>query len=281
MLGLLELALRDGARDDPGAGVDVRLAVLEHRAADGDRGVHVAVVSEVADRAAVQAAALLLGRGDELHGAHLRGTGQRARREDGAQRIERVQVRLEPALDVGHEVEDVAVLLHLHVLADRHGPGSRHPADVVAPEVDQHHVLRALLRVALEALGQELVLALILAARQRAGDGMRGDPVALDLQQQLRRRADDLELRRSHEEQVRARIDAAEGPVQADPVEHRPGRGVEREAERLAPGEDDLDRLATGDRVLGHLDRPDVLVAPERGLDRTGQAQRPSHRAGW
>ena len=57
MLGLLELRLGNGSGDDPGARVDVRLAVLEDRAPDRDRGVEVAVVAEVADSAAVQAAA--------------------------------------------------------------------------------------------------------------------------------------------------------------------------------------------------------------------------------
>ena len=43
----------------------------------------------------------------------------------------------------------------------------------------------------------------------------------------------------------------------------RPGRQVER----LASGEDDLDRLAGGDRVLGGLDGPDVGVPSEARLD--------------
>ena len=65
---------RSGTRagDDPGARVDVGLAVLEDRAPDGDRRVEVAVVAEVADRAAVQPAALALRGGDQLHRPDLR-----------------------------------------------------------------------------------------------------------------------------------------------------------------------------------------------------------------
>src|SRR3954452_17948650 len=58
VLGLLELLLGHGARDDPCARVDVRLAVLEDGAPDRDRGVEVPVVSEIADRAAVEPATL-------------------------------------------------------------------------------------------------------------------------------------------------------------------------------------------------------------------------------
>ena len=148
VLGLLELAFRDGPGDDPGARVDVGLALLEDRAADGDRGVEVAVVAEVADGAAVQPAALALGGRDELHRADLGRARERAGREDRAERVERVELGLEPRLDVRDEVEDVAVALDLHVLADRHGPRPRDAAEVVAPEVDEHHVLGALLGVA-------------------------------------------------------------------------------------------------------------------------------------
>ena len=151
-------------------------------------------------------------------------------------------------------------------------PGAAHPAEVVAAEIDEHHVLGALLRVLLELLGQDLVLAGVGAARPRAGDRVGGQLVALGLEQQLRRGADDLELRRPDEEQVRARVDAPERAVQADAVERRAGRRVGRQVERLAAREHDLDRLAGRDRVLGDLDRVDVLVAPEARLDRRRRA---------
>ena len=168
MLGLLELLLRDARRDDPRAGVDVRPAILEDGAPDRDRGVEVAVVAEVPDRPAVQAPALALGGRDQLHRPDLRRARERAGREDRPERVEGVEVRLQPALHVADEVQDVGVALHLHVLADRHRPGAGDPADVVAAEVHEHHVLGALLRVPLELLGEDRVLALVRAARPRA-----------------------------------------------------------------------------------------------------------------
>ena len=94
-------------------------------------------------------------------------------------------------------MEDVAVALDLHVLAHGDGPGPGDPPDVVAPEVDEHHVLGPLLRVALELLGEQRVLAGVCAARPRPGDRVGREPVALDLEEQLGRGADDLEARAS------------------------------------------------------------------------------------
>jgi hypothetical protein len=150
-------------------------------------------------------------------------------------------------------------------------PGSRHAAKVVAPEVDQHHVFGALLRVALELLGEDGVFALIGPARSGAGDGVGRQLVPLDLEEQLRGRADDLERGRPHEEQVRAGIDPAERPVQADAIDGRPGRWIDGHRERLATREHDLDGLACGDRVLGHLDGVDVLLTAEADVRRAGQ----------
>src|SRR4029078_7682630 len=148
-----------------------------------------------------------------------------------------------------------------HVAADGDGARPGNPAQVVAAEVDQHHVLRPLLRVALELLGEERVLRLVLAARRGARDGVGRQAVALDLEQELRARPDDLERRYPDEAQVRAGVDPAERAVEVDPGQRRVRAGTQREVERLAPGEDDLDRLARRDRVLRDLDSSLVLLA--------------------
>ena len=268
VLGLLELALRDRPGDDTSPRVDVGLAVLEHRAADRDRGVQVAVVAQIPDGAAVQAAPFALRGGDQLHRPDLGRARQRAGREDRPERVERVELGSQAALDVADQVEHVAVALDLHVLADGDRPRTSDAAKVVAAEVDQHHVLGSLLRIGLELLGEERVLAGVRPARPRAGDRVGRQAIALDLEEQLGRGADDLVARGAHEEEIRAGVDSPQRPVQPDPIEGRAGRRVGRQLERLPPGQHDLDRLARRDRVLGHLDRVDVLVAAEAGLDR-------------
>ena len=107
-------------------------------------------------------------------------------------------------------MEDVAVALDVHVLRDGHGPGPRDAAQVVAPEVDEHHVLGALLRVALELLGEDLRPRRRGATGAGAGNRVGRQLVAIDLEEELRAGPDDLERGHPDEEQVRARVDAAQ-----------------------------------------------------------------------
>ena len=63
----------------------------------------------------------------------------------------------QPALDVGHQVHDVRVALDLEQARRPHGAGLADAGQVVAGEVDEHHVLGALLLVGGE-LGRERVV---------------------------------------------------------------------------------------------------------------------------
>ena len=51
------------------------------------------------------------------------------------------------AAHAGDHVDDVRVELHAHELVDAHAARHAHAPQVVAPEVDEHHVLGALLLV--------------------------------------------------------------------------------------------------------------------------------------
>ena len=134
----------------------------------------------------------------------------------------------------------MAVPLDLHVLAHGHRPGPSDPAQVVPPEVDEHHVLGAFLGIALELIAEQRVLALVRAPRTGPGDRVGRQPVPDDLEQELGAGADDLVRRHPDEEQVRAGIDASEGPVQPDAVEgaarHRWAGGRASGVVRAPPG---------------------------------------------
>ena len=172
------------------------------------------------------------------------------------------------ALDVGHEVEDVAVALDLHVLADGDGARPRDPPEVVPAEVDQHDVLRPLLRVALELLGEELVLALASAPRGRVpaiGWVVRRSPSTWRRSSGLAPTTSNDGVRTKNRYGLGlTRRRARYRPI---PSIGRPVGRVGRQVERLAPGQDDLDGLAGRDRVLRDLDRVDVGVAPEARVD--------------
>ena len=78
------------------------------------------------------------------------------------------------------------------------------PADVVAAEIHEHHVLGLFLLIAPQLLGQALILVRRRAAPPRAGDRMRLDVPSLHAHEHLRRRADDGLAAHADEEHVRA-----------------------------------------------------------------------------
>ena len=124
------------------------------------------------------------------------------------------------------------VALDAEGLGDLHAAGLRNAADVVARQVDQHHVLGALLRVGQQLGLQRLVLLGCGPARTRAGDGPHGDDLAglltragrvrrarkgggqLLTHQDLRRRAHDLEVPHVVVVHVGAGVERAQRPVQ-------------------------------------------------------------------
>ena len=107
-------------------------------------------------------------------------------------------------------------------------PGRLTRADVVAPEVDEHDVLGALLLVGAQVGLQFRVLPGGVAARSRAGYRVGSDPAVLDLYQQLGGGADDLEAVQVQVVHVRGRVDGAQGAVYLE------GVGGGRAAETLA-----------------------------------------------
>ena len=131
--------------------------------ADRDAEIQIAGEVEIADRAGVDAAAIGLELGDDLHRAHLRRARHRARRETGDQRVEPILIVGELAFDDRDQVHDVRVLLEPHELRHAHGAELRHAAQVVAAEIDEHHVLGALFLVPLQLFGEPRVFLVGLA----------------------------------------------------------------------------------------------------------------------
>ena len=172
-LAVLEVGL--GVRDRAAARLDVGDAVLDDDGADVDRGVEVAVEAEVADRAAVGAALVGLELVDDLHRAHLRRARERARRKAGAEGVHGADVGAERPRDAAHDVEDVRVGLDDHELLDLDRAVLADAAQVVSPQVDEHHVLGALLGIGEKVLGVAAVLLLVGAARVGARDRPRLD----------------------------------------------------------------------------------------------------------
>ena len=89
-------------------------------------------------------------------------------------------------------------------------PGPADAREVVAAEVDEHHVLGAVL------LGGEQPLGVALARLRRAGDRVQRGARALALDERLGRGADEREAVELEQEEVRRRVDAAQRAVERE-----------------------------------------------------------------
>src|SRR6185369_15566116 len=113
-------------------------------------------------------------------------------------------------------------------------------------EVDEHHVLGALLRVGLELGLESRVLRRRGAALPGASDGAHGDGLAGEADEELGGAAGEGAVPEAEEEEVGGGGDAAERPVEVE--------GVSSVVGREPPGEHDLVAVSGGDVLAGASD---------------------------
>ena len=160
------------------------------------------------------------------------------------------------------------VQLELEALRHLDRARRRYAPHVVAPQVQQHHVLGQLLRIVPQLLGEALVLGGRAAARPRPRDRVHVDATLLDLHQQLRRGPDQRHLAELQQVHVRRGVDHPQRAIELDRVHAR--------LAREALGDHRLNDVALHDVLLRPLHRPQVVrVRPVR-LDRA--ARRPVER---
>ena len=224
--------------DDAGADAERGLAgvAIDDERADGHREHRVAAGPHQADGAGVDAARLGLEGGDDLHGADLRGAGHRPAREerpheiDDADRGRGRQLRLDRRGQLPHG----RIALRREQRRHAHRPGRGQPAEIVAQQVDDHHVLGARLLALHQRVTPRAILFEPASARAGALHRPRLEPMAAPLDEQLRRRAQDDEV--------------------AD-VEPRAVAGLVRRAQRVDPGVE-----------VARLDRAGALALQREGV---------------
>ena len=152
-------------------------------------------------------------------------------------------------------MRDVREPLRLEVARHPNTAGLADAGEVVAAEVDEHHVLGAVL------LRGEQPLGVTLARLRRPRDGVQAGRPVLALDQGLRRGADQRQVLELEQEEVRRGVDPAERTVELDRRRGRRPLGTLRE--------DDLEGVARPDQLL---DPPDaglvgglIRVAPHLG----------------
>ena len=121
-------------------------------------------------------------------------------------------------------MHDVAVGLDLHQLVDDDAAVLAHAPEVVAPEVDEHHVLGALLLVGQQLARDPPVLLGGGAARAGSGDRLGADVAPGDGQQRLGARARHLEVAEVEEVHVGAGVDRAQAAVDREGLDGHGGR---------------------------------------------------------
>ena len=278
--------------DDPAARLQVRDAVAQPERADRDARVELARFRDaVADGARIDPAPVPLELRDDLHRAHLRRARDGAGREARAQQLERRHSVAQLADDLRDEVRHVRVALGLHEALDAHRARHADAREVVAPEVDEHRVLGAVL------LRREQRRRVALAGRDRAGDRVELGAAAGALDDRLRRAADQREVPQLQKEEVRRRVDAAQRAVELDAptrrwaasraARSRPGRrrprGCAPSPARRGGGAPRVTARARAARALPSLarqrglparratPRPRATARQRRARDRTGQ----------
>ena len=142
---------------------------------------------------------------------------------------------------------------------DADAPRLRDAAEVVAREVDEHHVLSALLRVRDELLLERAVLGRRRAARTRPGDRRDRSDSALEPHELLGRGADERLFADTQEEVVRRGVHDPERAVEGEPREVRLRDELLRR--------DDLDHLARAYRLLAARDDSAELLLRHLGAE--------------
>ena len=162
---------------------------------------------------------------DELHGANLRCSAQRAGGEGVDKCLDGVSTLVEFATDTADEVDDVRVVLDVLVVVDVHTVAVA--AQVVAGQVHEHDVLGVLLRVVAQEFGTLAVSLGVACALRRAGNrvdvSVEGSSVravghTFDAAVRLRRGAEDAETAEVEVEEVGRGIDAAQGAVEFEVI---------------------------------------------------------------
>ena len=109
-----------------------------------------------------------------------------------------------------HEVHHVRVTLEPHVLRHSDGAVLADTPEVVAAEIDEHDVLRAIL------LGGEELLGVPLTRIRRTGDRVQARARPFQLHQGLRRGAHERDAVEVEKEVVGRGVDTAERPVERE-----------------------------------------------------------------
>ena len=116
---------------------------------------------------------------DELHGTYFRGTAQRTGREGVNECLDGIGSFIQCPAYATDQMDDMAVVLRFFVKIHFHMVAI--PAQVIACQVNKHHVFRIFFRVGNESSGQPCILLFVACPSSGTGYRVNRRPSVLNL----------------------------------------------------------------------------------------------------
>src|SRR5690625_257327 len=190
VLCLLKLRLRHAVGNNTGACLQIDPVILNNHCPNCDACVHVSGEVAVAYGTGVHAACFGLQFVDDFHRSHLGRAAYRARRKTRRKRMERIRSSNEAARNGRYDVHHVRIAFNKRIPFDVDRTGLANPPQVVSPQVNEHHMFGAFLRICEQFLFKTSILLRRRAAWPRTRDGQHLRPRTLRPDENLGRRSD-------------------------------------------------------------------------------------------
>src|ERR1700722_2214684 len=211
IIDFLQFALRLTGRHPPRTSLVRQRIVAAQQAADHDRMHAASVKAHKTDATAIKAPGGRLVVIDQFHSLEFGRPAKRARRKSGSQQLEWIITGTELSPYFTHEMDNMVVKLDIPVAND--GNFITGPAQVITRQIHQHHMLRVLLFIGQQFVG-ELTVGLIITRTPEGSCDRVNDRLTV-LQDDLRfgGRAHQLIIPIVIKEQIGGWIDIAQRPI--------------------------------------------------------------------
>ena len=140
--------LTDGIDHDAGTCAQFAFRAGQPRTANQDIQIHIAVVIQIPHGAGIWAAGFGFELGNDFHAADFRATGDRAAGKYGGDHLTRRYIVTQTTTDIRHDVMHMRITLYAHQLIHVHATGLADAAQIIALEINQHHVFGTFFRMA-------------------------------------------------------------------------------------------------------------------------------------
>src|SRR6185369_1719427 len=137
----------------------------------------------------VKPATIRLELANDLHRANLRCASHSSRRETRRERVKPIEPITQSRSQTRLKMLHVRITFDVHQIINLHRSVIRNPPKIVAPEIDEHHVLSDLFLVRFQVFAEHPIFRLGRATFSRARDGTIVESLSMTTHEHLRRSA--------------------------------------------------------------------------------------------